>query len=449
MNHASLCDSPSPPNSPGAPLLKGFVAESKNERKPSALPFPVESGTRRDPHAAHTAFPKGFGLSNFLGWWRSHFAAATDAPVVFGEAAGLSLLSTMSLGHRWVASGSGINPNLYMMLTAGSSIARKTTAVRFARRLLDEVNPSLVGPADYTMEALYQWMTVKDEATGKGRTKFCLFSEEFGNDLARAASYNTSLYTEFNSLYDGTDIHRIRVKSSAVHVLKPRVGFLGGVAHHLLTQYCNLSHWDTGFFNRFLFVDGTAHMRPESIIQPTPPASAWATCVQAALWMYDQLKSNSYPMHLSPNAAAMFSALVQELRGDLGQREDSMAAYISRLTVNVQKMALLYQIDRDPNASVIDVDAMSDAVSFTRHLAWPSFKMIHGMTTRTDYRTALTNTQLLAARPDGVTRRELFQLYGAELMGEMPMKLIKYLSRSSLYQRGLSETGEECWRVRI
>lgn len=374
-------------------------------------------------------------MSRFMGWWRAFFLAATDSPAVYGEGAGLMTLSTLALGYRWLDVGSGVRPNLYMLLTGDSSVARKSTAVRFARKAVEEINPGLVGPRDYTMEGLFKWMQQKDENTGKGRSKFCLFSEEFGSDLARAEAYGGTLREDMCGLYDGDDFTKVRAKSDTITIAKPRVNLLGGVAYPLLTRYCSKDDWFTGFLMRFLFVSPIT-MRDKQVLQPRFPRQQWATAIAALAALVDGWKDNPRPLGLSPQAAQLYTDFLDRLPVKL--QDDVSPVYTQRLGPNVLKLALLYQLDEDPDADV-DYPAMKMAVDFTDYCLWPSFRTVYRVSTLNEYDSALQQVRELAARDEGVTVAEVYEMYGAQR--GMPSSLVDHMDRSGHFSRELNDNG--------
>jgi hypothetical protein len=378
-------------------------------------------------------------MSHFLGHWRTFFLQATDAPAVYGEAAGLMALSTLALGNRWVDSGDGIAPNLYILLTGDSSVARKSTAIRFARKAVEEINADLVGPKDYTMEGLYKWMQVKNASTGKGRNKLGLFAEEWGADLARSEAYGGTMREDMCGLYDGDDFSKVRAKSDSITILRPRVNLFGGVAYSLLGQYCSRRDWDTGFFMRFLFVTPIV-MREKTVFQPKRPQAQWQYAVQQLGMLYDAMKANQYGLSLSPAAMQYFGAFLQALQ--IPTDNGVAAIYVERLRSNILKLALLYQIDRDPHTD-ISLDAMEDACNFVMYCLWPSQQKVYEVTTQREFETALNKVVALARRPQGVGRQEVYRTFASER--GLPQALLNFVKRSAAFQHGLDSNGIEKW----
>lgn len=383
-------------------------------------------------------------MSHFMGWWRAFFLQATDAPAVYGEGAGLMVLSTLALGHRWVDTAQGIPPNLYLLLTGDSSVARKSTSVRFARQAVEELDPGLVGPKDYTMEGLYKWMQVKDASTGKGRTKFGLFAEEYGTDLARAEAYGGTMREDLCGLYDGDDFSKVRAKSDSITILRPRVNLFGGVAYRLLAQYCSRRDWDTGFFMRFLFIAPTKdQMREKTVLPPKHPRAHWQHAIQQLGMLYDSWKTAPMGLALSQGAVQHYAHFMQTLPVRPGD-EGIAPIYVERLRSNILKLALLYQLDRDPHAD-ISVDAMNDACSFVTYCLWPSSQHVYKVTTAREFETALNTVVDLARRSIGVGRQEIYRTFSSER--GLPQALLNFVRRSAAFNRGLDANGQEMWTL--
>ena len=386
-------------------------------------------------------------MSQFLGYWRTFFAKATDAPDYYGEAAGLMAISTLALGHRWVDQGRGIPANLYMLITGDSTISRKSTAVRYSKNLVAEVNEQRIGPRDYTMEGLYRWMAVKDPATGKGRTKFTLFSEEFGSDLARGEAYGGTVREDLCGLYDGDDITKVRAKSDSLTILQPRVSLFGGVAYPLLTKYCSENDWFIGFFMRFLFITPVGSLRPQLMLQPKHPRPDWDNAVFRLGQIYDTMKASSYGLPLSQAATSVYAQFLQNLpRLKAGTDKELAPLYIGRLSTNVLKLALIYQVDIDPCAE-ISAQAMANACELTTHCLWASFLKVHEMTTKFEFKTVMNKVDKLAARSDGVTQREIYSEF-RDRGDTIPGRVMRYLKDSNAFIHQANQHGEESWQAR-
>jgi hypothetical protein len=289
------------------------------------------------------------------------------------------------------------------MIAGDSSVARKSTSVGFCKRIVEAVEPDRVGPRDYTVEALMKWMAEKDPATKKGRNKVSLFAEEFGADLARMAAYAKTMATDFCALYDGETFEKIRSGSAApLRVERPRVNLFAAAAYQMLSSYLTSNDWMNGYLMLFVYV-APASLRPKNLIAPQWPQFEYDNARVALTVLRDDIVMHKFKrLPFDPRARSEFekwTLAVDQYSTGIKDNSGAKHTYVSRFTVNVQKLALLYQIDMDPNAPV-SLDAVLRAVDFAGRVCWPSFSHVYESTTRDDFLAALSSvTNALSERP--------------------------------------------------
>lgn len=331
-------------------------------------------------------------MSRFLQPWRDFFLAATDASHEFCEAAGLMCLSGIALGRRELDVGRGVRPNLFAMLVGDSSVARKSTSVSYAKLMLEAVECERVGPRDYTIEALLKWMGQKDPATQKGRNKVCLFAEEFGSDLARMEAYAKTMATDFCALYDGDSFEKIRATAPTIVIDRPRVNLFAAAAYQMLGTYLHTSDWLNGYLMRFIYVAPTSTRQKNYLSPPWPKQEFDDARISLAVLRDDIVRAKFMRLPFEKAAENDFVNWVKSVDSYASKFSDASGAmhtYVSRFNVNVQKLALLYQLDEDPCAPV-SRNAVAQAVVFASTVLWPSFVHVYRTTTRDDYMGALT-----------------------------------------------------------
>ena len=392
-------------------------------------------------------------MSLFLDAWRGHFLAATDAPETYGHVAGIMALSTLALGKRRLLRGSGINPNVFLLITGESSVARKSTAIRFAKRAVAELAEHRIGPTDYTIEGLLKFMAnTKDPNTGKGITRLGLFHEEYTVELQRSiGGYGENMKNEFCRIYDGDSVTKVRAKSDSLTVPKLNISLIGAVTFSGLSTYCSTADWMTGFFMRFLFVT-PIEMRPTMRIPPPPQTAAWNAAIGGLALVNDALcaEQNQQGMSLTPAAEYAYDRILRQLEGgvvalDPDKKDPIFGPYLQRLAGNILKMAILYQIDEDPTSPVVDQLAIEQAAQFTFYCLWPSFQTAYEHSTIREFESALRVVRHGAAKPEGISKSEIYGKYSAQR--GLPDSLISFVKRSGIFERFLNGDGEERWRL--
>jgi hypothetical protein len=343
----------------------------------------------------HVAYHSHF-VSPFMEW----FLNSTDAPAVFGEASAMMTLSTVALGRRWFTSSSPLHPNLYMMIVGPSSKARKTTTIERSMALIQQIAPSRKGPTDYTSEALFKFMEEKDETTGKGRTKLCLYGTEFAADLARSAAYRNTFRDDLTNLYDGFDIDKRRAGfGKSVYVASPRVSLFAAITYEGLSQHVTKLDWGTGFLQRFLYVAPTAQDWRETKAN-TPPEDpgrkeaallALYEIVERIRFKGTDVSAYDGRMQFSPEAEEYYKESYTLHRdwivsGKRTERELPAEVYTERFWPCVKKLALLNQIDLDPDDRIISYEALSRAIRFASQ-CWQGYIKAYRETTLRDFST--------------------------------------------------------------
>lgn len=357
-------------------------------------------------------------MSRFIAPFRQFFLKATDAPFEYGEAAALMTLASIAVGRRELDYGSGIRPNLFMMLAGDSSVARKSTSVSLAKRLLKDVDDQRVGPRDYTTEGLLKWMAEKDPSTKKTRNKVTLFGEEFGADLARMEAYAGTMATDFCALYDGESFEKVRAKSGVFRVERPRVNLFAACAYPLLKRYVRPRDWMGGFFMRFIFVAPTQLRTPYPIAPPFPYPEYSATTTALKV-LRDDLKSSASShskLRLDQQAEAYFAQVMQHLQGAAIAIGPVPQTYLARFGTNILKLALLYQIDMDP-FSWVSTLAVQQAVTFAMSVCWPSFSETYKQTAMGEFETLFHSVYQTMYESGPLYRSQLARKYwGNELL---------------------------------
>lgn len=317
-------------------------------------------------------------LSRFLAAYEDLFAKSTDAPVEFGHAGGLAILSTIAMRRRWIErGGEQIHPNLFMLLCADSSRDRKSTSVKLATSMLKghDSEKRRVGPDNFTPEGLFTFMVGNKDGTNKHHEAYLPIGE-FGVFLSHAASHSKNLYSEMCNMYDGADIIKARAKES-VTITNPLITLFGGVAYGMLEKYMEQKEWDAGFYPRMLWVTPQTRREP-FIIVPESPFTERKIADQALRDLVAVLSSRSYAMRLAKGAEIGYAAFADSLVSDEKQEDATVNAQRERLKNIIWKLAILYQIDEDPNAD-ISAAAMDKAYAFAK-VSWNSFKMVFDKT---------------------------------------------------------------------
>ncbi len=242
-------------------------------------------------------------------------------------------------------------------------------------KLVEEADPRKVGPADFTGEGLISLM--RHRKKGTDRNRLILPMKEFGAYLSTTSTYGSGTGTILCALYDGDDYERVRSGKRPLLVEKPRLSILGGCAYEMLAKYGDEREWNTGFFARFLFVvSNEQSRRPRFEEQPVTPRAELDACRARLVDLTRELEETKAPFEVMPAA----SKILREFSRSIPDNDTDTAASAARerLLNALWKVAMLYQIDVNPQAHIGEVAAEA-ACGFIRK-CWEGFLTVKGVT---------------------------------------------------------------------
>ena len=141
-------------------------------------------------------------MANLIDEYIDYVTAASDAPEIFHRICGYFVISTILGRYCSVPVPyqiNGLKPNIWVLLIGPSRIVRKTTAMRFARFVIEQVDQDLFLPEEYSPEALYE--TISDMTTGDAG---CWVRDEFGSFFkSLSKKYMYGIRGFLSSLYSG------------------------------------------------------------------------------------------------------------------------------------------------------------------------------------------------------------------------------------------------------
>lgn len=173
----------------------------------------------------------------------------TDASPQYHQASALLLLSGLLAGCvRLRLKHTTYAPNLWFMILGNTTLTRKSTAMRLATKILDEIAPETVLATDGSIEGILTALSMRPgEASIFQRDEFSGMLEAMSKK-----EYMAGVQQEFIRLYDG-DIIKRRLRSGDIIVKDPVfVLFTGGIKDKILSLLSE-EQVESGFMPRFLF----------------------------------------------------------------------------------------------------------------------------------------------------------------------------------------------------
>lgn len=195
--------------------------------------------------------------------WAKH---RTDAPQAFHVGGALMTLSAVLAEHVRIPvhyNDEGIQTNLWVLLLADTTITRKSTAMSYPSKLLEEVAPDVLLATDGSIEGLLGGL-----ANRPGKASM-YERDEFSGFMSAVAKkdYMGDVIQYFCQLYDGSRIKRVLRKEEFTIKNPNFLIFAAGIRSKLFEQFTT-EHVLNGFLPRFITIFGTTEIANLRLIGP-------------------------------------------------------------------------------------------------------------------------------------------------------------------------------------
>ena len=188
-----------------------------------------------------------------------------DAAIQYHEAGAFTALSTLLAGSvRLLTRYGSIQPNLWFMILADTTLTRKSTAMDLAMDIVLEIDPDLLLATDGSVEGFMQALS-----TRPGRVSLFLRDEFTGfmEQMSRK-DYMSGMKEFLTKMYDGRTQKRLLRKEEIV-IRDPRVILFAGGIKTKMQRIVDTEDIESGFLPRFVFI--TAESDPSKVRPLGPP----------------------------------------------------------------------------------------------------------------------------------------------------------------------------------
>lgn len=351
----------------------------------------------------------------------------TDAPVQYHQAGAFTILSALLCGNIFLrTSHEKLHPNLWFMILAGTTLTRKSTAMRIPISLLSEVNPEAEMATDGSVEGLLS--ALQDRA---GRPSIFL-KDEFTGLLDQIAhkDYMAGFAEQLIKLYDGDGIKRL-LRKEVINVKDPRFIILAAGIKDKTQQLLTEEHVMSGFVPRFVFITGSATIhdikltRPPSQVINTEHRELLKNELMDLYTHYVQpvavVKNGKnvgtmpgmYEATLTTSAWTRFNEfekLMMETAQSMGV--DFLMPMHVRLTYSTLKAALLIAASRQREEGiVVDETDILHAIYYCQRWREYASEIVNGVGKTYDERLIDRIHSYIGNSTSGVTRAELMRIF--------------------------------------
>lgn len=293
-----------------------------------------------------------------------------DAAPQFHEAGAFIVLSSLLSSYIRLPTNFGtFSPNLWFLITADSTLSRKTTSMDLAIGLVEEVDEDVILATDGSIEGLMTSLSWRP-----GRASVFLRDEFTGLlDMMSKKDYYAGMAETFTKLYDGKVQKRV-LRRETVTVKNPVLIFYAGGIRRRLVEQLHAGHITSGLLPRFVIVSAETRI---DRLQPLGPPTGKVTDKRGELKQELNQMVNFYsePQHvtieatnssflhkrfwdirMTPEAWDRYNKLEKDLLTNATRSldPDIMTPTYDRLAKNLLKAAMLIAASRCKEEPVVE-----------------------------------------------------------------------------------------------
>jgi uncharacterized protein DUF3987/DNA primase RepB-like protein len=188
----------------------------------------------------------------------------TDAPTQYHEAGAFLILSGMLAGSVRIPTSAGsFRTNLWLMTLGETTLSRKSTAMKLAVDILEDIDTECILATDGSIEGILDSL-----ATRPNRSSI-YHKDEFSGllDAMGKKDYLAGSMEHFTQLYDSQHLKRL-LRTGVIDIRNPVfIMYAGGIRDRIYVCL-SIDHIASGFIPRFIFVSPEVDLTNQKAIGP-------------------------------------------------------------------------------------------------------------------------------------------------------------------------------------
>ncbi|MCW1309285.1 MAG: DUF3987 domain-containing protein [Candidatus Nanoarchaeia archaeon] len=291
--------------------------------------------------------------------------SACDAPSIYFKAEGYFIVSTL-LGRRQIIyttySPRGIRPNLWVLLMGPTRLTRKSTSMELAEDIIKQISPSILIPASFSPEGLYELFTGMNEGDAVAWVK-----DELGGFFKMLEKkYMYGMREILSTIYAGRGETR-KLRSITLKIPDKIYVTVSSTIPTPPHYYFSEEDFYSGFMNRFIIAYSTRRERKVSILHNDPRVFEMKEEIIARLKkfckFYDEV--GVVISSFSNDARIALENYEEWVESELVRYEREMPNslfrfYLSGSVNTLMKMTMLRRIAREPLDGTVLVSEKQD-----------------------------------------------------------------------------------------
>lgn len=302
--------------------------------------------------AGRVSVSPGRRLGNVLTAYM-HLMSQHEAPEVFDLWCGLGAISSAVGRQVWMDMRYfEVFSNLFIVLVAPPGTARKTTALKNARRLLVKIPGLHFSPQQVTPEAAMKKMATMGES-GEEHQSLITYSFEFGLFLGKG-NRQDAMADFLCEIYDcNADFEKETIGRGLESITKPWFNLNAGVTPDWIKEHMSASALETGMVSRILWVYADQRKLSNPLPERSPEMEKLANDIINDLTHISTLKGT---VILSDAATEMYKAWYMDGSRFPTSGATRMGNYYERKHIHLLKTAMLLSLANGDSMVVTDKD---------------------------------------------------------------------------------------------
>lgn len=360
-------------------------------------------------------------IEEYVEWGRK----VTDAPKAFHEGCAFMILSSLLCGSISLRTSFGtIYTNLWLMLLANSTLARKTTCMGMAIDLIEEIDSDIVLANEGSIEGVLSGLQTRPKRPS------LFHRDEISGFLETIIKkdYLSGMLEWITQLYDGNRVKRV-LKKEQILVRDPRFLFLGGGHMSRVDELLGFQHVTSGFIPRFIIIRAEADLtKYRPLGPPITKTVEGRDRLKRKLQLLHGFYNRSTSMSLEETIVTENQQFYAELTEDAwllyaeyevrfikaSQQTDLEGIYsplLQRLCITGLKMAVLLASTRMEDELVVKEKDIKHAFYYVEKWVRHSLDLVENMGKTVSERTIETCWMFIQKHPDGVHRSSIYRRF--------------------------------------
>lgn len=363
----------------------------------------------------------------FIKEYKDWAKVATDAPEQYHELSVFIALSAIICSGLYLRVEWGeIVPNLWGLMLGESTLTRKTTAMRLATDMLNEIDDSLVVATDGSAEGLLTALSTRPQRVS------IFYKDEVSGffDSINRKDYLAGLPETLTQLYDVPKILARRLRKETITISEPYFIFFGGGIRDKVYSLLNEEYFLSGFLPRFLVVSGENDLtrirrtgppsqssteRKDHILQTLADLrERYNTTASITLLGQTVALPSRIEAKLTDDAWEFFGEIEEKLTSTGAESDLQMVALptFSRMSFSILKMGMLVAASRRAptaaNQLMVEKKDIQQAALYVQKWGHYTIELITN-STKASSEKVIDRAMKLVKNKEGITKAEFMQ----------------------------------------